>query len=249
MGDLFTLGVGGRQSGGWSNKLIWGDNKLVLSALKNGPLRKEIEDAGGLKLVYIDPPFDVGADFSFEIEVGSGGSNVTKEPSVIEDIAYRDTWGSGIDSFSAMIFERLNAIHSLMHPEGSIFVHCDWRVTAEIRIMLNEIFHKDRLRNEIIWCFTGPGSPGMRQYNRKHNTIWWFSKGDNWLFNDREIRTAHNEKTSQNFRAGLAGSGFVADTYALDEKGKIPESWWEFAIAQRFPVDGVKRSGYATEKP
>ena len=68
--DLFALGAGGRQSGGWVNKLIWGDNKLVLASLKNGPLRKRIEDAGGLKLVYIDPPFDVGADFSFEVEIG-----------------------------------------------------------------------------------------------------------------------------------------------------------------------------------
>ena len=59
-----------RQSHGWSNKLIWGDNKLVLSSLKNGPLRREIEAAGGLKLIYIDPPFDVGADFSVNIEVG-----------------------------------------------------------------------------------------------------------------------------------------------------------------------------------
>ncbi len=69
--DLFSLDrATGRQSGGWTNKLIWGDNKLVLSSLKNGPLRREIEKAGGLKLVYIDPPFDVGADFSIELEVG-----------------------------------------------------------------------------------------------------------------------------------------------------------------------------------
>ena len=77
--DLFALDQkSGRQSGGWTNKLIWGDNKLVLSSLKNGPLRREIEAAGGLKLVYIDPPFDVGADFSFEIEIGE--ESFTKEP-------------------------------------------------------------------------------------------------------------------------------------------------------------------------
>ena len=92
--DLFAFDAKtGRQSGGWTNKLIWGDNKLILSSLKNGPLRREIEAAGGLKLVYIDPPFDVGADFSVELEVG--GESLTKEPSVIEEIAYRDTWGQG----------------------------------------------------------------------------------------------------------------------------------------------------------
>lgn len=88
VGGLFDLDLAtGRQMGGWSNKLIWGDNKLVLSSLKNGPLRREIEEAGGLKLVYIDPPFDVGADFSFEVEVGE--ESLTKEPSAIEELAYR----------------------------------------------------------------------------------------------------------------------------------------------------------------
>ena len=87
-GDLF--GAGGRQTGGWSNKLIWGDNKLILSSLKGGPLRNQIEAAGGLKLVYIDPPFDVGADFSFEIDIGD--QSLTKDPTSIETIAYNDTW-------------------------------------------------------------------------------------------------------------------------------------------------------------
>ncbi|MEO7026172.1 MAG: hypothetical protein ABI056_01310, partial [Caulobacteraceae bacterium] len=84
-GDLFSVGAGGRQAGGWSNKLIWGDNKLVLASLKGGPLRREIEAAGGLKLVYIDPPFDVGADFSFTLEVG--GEDLIKAPTVLEDVA------------------------------------------------------------------------------------------------------------------------------------------------------------------
>ena len=75
----------GRQSHGWTNKLIWGDNKLILASLKAGPLRKQIEDAGGLKLIYIDPPFDVGADFSMDIEIG--GETLTKEPNILEQIA------------------------------------------------------------------------------------------------------------------------------------------------------------------
>jgi adenine-specific DNA-methyltransferase len=248
MGDLFAMDqASGRQSGGWSNKLIWGDNKLVLAALRNGPLRKEIENAGGLKLVYIDPPFDVGADFSFEIEVG--GDSITKHPSLIEDVAYRDTWGRGKDSYITMIYERLILIHSLLAPDGSVFVHCDYRVSALIRMVLDELFSENNIRNEIIWCFTGPGSPGMKQFNRKHNNIYWYSKSSSWIFNDDNIRVGHSEKTSSNFKGGLVGSGFVAETYELDKNGKIPESWWEFAIAQRYPVDGIKRTGYATEKP
>jgi site-specific DNA-methyltransferase (adenine-specific)/adenine-specific DNA-methyltransferase len=89
----------------------------------------------------------------------------------------------------------------------------------------------------------------MAQFNRKHNTIYWYSRSKNdWIFNDKSIRVAHDEKTTDNFKGGLAGSGFRSDTYDLPE-GKIPESWWEMAIAQRFPVDGIKRAGYPTEKP
>lgn len=243
--DLFDSR--GRQLKGWTNKLIWGDNKLILSSLKAGPLRKQIEEAGGLKLIYIDPPFDVGADFSLDIEIG--GETFHKEPNLLEQIAYRDTWGRGADSFVSMIYERLVLMRDLLADDGSIFVHCDWRVTAYIRLAMDEIFGKDNIRNEIIWTFTGPGSPGMQQFNRKHNTIYWYSRSKtSWKFNDKEIRVEHDEKTAGNFKGGLEGSGFRGDSYALPE-GKIPESWWEMAIAQRFPVDGIKRVGYPTEKP
>ena len=245
--DLFSTDARGRQLKGWTNKLIWGDNKLILSSLKNGLLREEIEAQGGLKLIYIDPPFDVGADFSMDIEIG--GDTFTKKPNILEEIAYRDTWGKGADSFIAMIYERLILMRDLLAEDGSIYVHCDWRVTSYIREVLDEVFGKENIRNELIWTFTGPGSPGMQQYNRKHNTIYWYGKSkDKWIFNDDAIRTAHHEKTSGNFKSGLEGSGFRADTYELPS-GKIPESWWEMAIAQRFPVDGIKRVGYPTEKP
>ena len=91
--DLFD--PGGRQLRGWTNKLIWGDNKLILASLRNGAMREEIEKAGGLRLIYIDPPFDVGADFSMPIPVGDGENTLTKQPNVLEELAYRDTWGRG----------------------------------------------------------------------------------------------------------------------------------------------------------
>ena len=243
--DLFD--PRGRQLRGWTNKLIWGDNKLILSSLKSGALRAQIEEAGGLKLIYIDPPFDVGADFSMDIEIG--GETFHKEPNLLEQIAYRDTWGRGADSFIAMIYERLILMRDLLAEDGSIFVHCDWRVTGYMRLALDEVFGKDNLRNEIIWTFTGPGSPGMSQFNRKHNTIYWYGRSkETWQFNDKSIRVPHDEKTAGNFKGGLEGSGFKADSYELPD-GKIPESWWEMAIAQRFPVDRIKRVGYPTEKP
>ena len=146
-GSLFD--ISGRQIKGWSNKLIWGDNKLILSSLKNGPLRKQIEAEGGLKLIYIDPPFDVGADFSMNIEIGE--ESFTKKPSVIEEIAYRDTWGRGADSFIAMIYERLKLMHGLLTDDGSIYVHCDYRLNSYIRLILDDIFGCDRFRNEVTW--------------------------------------------------------------------------------------------------
>ncbi len=248
-GDMFEMfDTRGRQLKGWTNKLIWGDNKLILSSLANGPIRDEIEKEGGLKLIYIDPPFAVGADFGFEIEIG--GEKAEKRQSIIEEIAYRDTWGKGISSYLSMMYERLKLMHNLLSDEGSIYVHCDWRMTSYLRLLLNDIFGSsiENFRNEIIWCYQGPGSPGMKQFNRKHDNILWYSKSDKWIFNDNQIRMAHSEKTKDNFKEGLRGSGFIGDNYELND-GKIPEDWWEMAIAQRFPNDGVKRTGYPTEKP
>jgi site-specific DNA-methyltransferase (adenine-specific)/adenine-specific DNA-methyltransferase len=183
------------------------------------------------------------------MDIEIGGETFHKEPNLLEQIAYRDTWGRGADSFISMIYERLILMRDLLAEDGSIYVHCDWRVTGYMRLALDEVFGKDNIRNEIIWAFTGPGSPGMQQFNRNHNTIYWYSRSkDRWIFEDKDIRVEHDEKTAGNFKAGLEGSGFRSDTYELPA-GKIPESWWEMAIAQRFPVDGIKRVGYPTEKP
>ena len=147
------LDTSGRQVKGWTNKLIWGDNKLILASLKGGALRRQIEDAGGLKLIYIDPPFDVGADFSMDIEIG--GETFHKEPNLLEQIAYRDTWGRGADSFIAMIYERLILMRDLMHAEGSVYLHCDWKTSGFIRIAMDEVFGKNNFRNEVIWHYPG----------------------------------------------------------------------------------------------
>ncbi|WP_449447769.1 DNA methyltransferase [Thermomonas brevis] len=170
----------GRQTQGWTNKLIWGDNKLILSSLKAGALRRQIEDAGGLKLIYIDPPFDVGADFSMDIEIG--GETFHKEPNLLEQIAYRDTWGRGADSFISMIYERLILMRDLMHPDGTIYVHCDWRVNSFIRQCLDEIFGRDNFFAHIVWCYQTRQFP-KSHWNRKHDDIIAFSKSGASIFN------------------------------------------------------------------
>ncbi len=178
-GSLFGVDERGRQLKGWTNKLIWGDNKLVLSSLKNGPLREEIEAQGGIKLIYIDPPFDVGADFSMDIEIG--GDTFTKRPNILEEMAYRDTWGKGADSFISMIYERLVLMRDLLAEDGSIYVHCDWRVNSFIRQVLDEVFGQNRFVNEIVWKRQSAKSgafDGIGQFGRIHESIYFYSKSE-----------------------------------------------------------------------
>jgi len=190
------LDTGGRQIKGWTNKLIWGDNKLILASLKSGALRRQIEDAGGLKLIYIDPPFDVGADFSMDIEIG--GETFHKEPNLLEQIAYRDTWGRGADSFIAMIYERLILMRDLMHSEGSIYVHCDPRVNGFIRLAMNEIFGAELFRNEIVWQRTS-SRKGVNQLGRVHDLIYFYSKGSSLVWNPPAVEQTEETARGHDF--------------------------------------------------
>lgn len=184
--ELFD--ISGRQVKDWTNKLIWGDNKLILSSLKNGPMRKEIEAQGGLKLIYIDPPFDVGADFSMNIQIGDpakGGqvNEFTKKPSVIEEVAYRDTWGKGADSFIAMIYERLKIMRDLLADDGSIYVHTDWRVNSFMRLVLDEIFGGDYFRSEIVWKKTNSPKSQSVGFGNQYDSIFYYAKSDKNIHN------------------------------------------------------------------
>lgn len=189
----------GRQLKGWTNKLIWGDNKLILSSLKNGPLREEIEKQGGLKLIYIDPPFDVGADFSMDIEIG--GDTFTKKPNILEEIAYRDTWGKGADSFISMIYERLILMRDLLADDGSIYVHCDWRVNAFLRMVMDEIFGAERFQNHIVWKrtpFAGSSKARAYKYPTNHDSLFFYSKSD--TFNFTQQYNPHSEDYLTRFK-------------------------------------------------
>ena len=168
----------GRQLKGWTNKLIWGDNKLILSSLKNGPLREEIEKQGGLKLICTDPPFDVGADFSMDIEIG--GDTFTKKPNILEEIAYRDTWGKGTDSFIAMIYERLVLMRDLLAEDGSIYVHCDWRVSSYLRLALDEVF--GTFISEIAWKKLRSAKSQSAHFSNIKDSIFIYSKTKNPTF-------------------------------------------------------------------
>ncbi len=200
----------GRQLKGWTNKLIWGDNKLILSSLKNGPLREEIEAQGGLKLIYIDPPFDVGADFSMDIEIG--GDTFTKKPNILEEIAYRDTWGKGADSFIAMIYERLVLMRDLLAEDGSIYVHCDWRVNSFIRLVMDEVFGGDFFNNEITWkrSTVKGGKTNSNQMARNHDSLLYYSNSNKRIFNRQYLPFSEEYKSRFNKDDG-DGKGLYRD--------------------------------------
>ncbi len=138
--DVYEGKEGDTFEEGWRNKLIWGDNLLVMgSLLKNF--------AGKIDLIYIDPPFATGADFSFTAPIGEEGDEVFKEQSVIEEKAYRDTWGRGDSSFLAMMHQRLALMRDLLTNDGSLFLHCDWHVGHYLKSMCDEVFGRDRMVN------------------------------------------------------------------------------------------------------
>ena len=190
--DLFD--ERGRQRKGWTNKLIWGDNKLILSSLKNGPMREEIEAQGGLKLIYIDPPFDVGADFSMDIEVGD--DTFTKKPNILEEIAYRDTWGKGADSFIAMIYERLILMRDLLAEDGSIYVHCDWHIGHSLKCTIDEVFGEENFKNHISWKRSTPRGNATRRFPELTDFILFYTKTGTSLWNEQygEYRPEYIEK-------------------------------------------------------
>lgn len=276
--DLFHTDFRGRQLTGWTNKLIWGDNKLILSSLKNGPLREAIEKEGGIKLIYIDPPFDVGANFSMKIPIGD--DSFTKEAGLLEDLAYRDTWGKGTDSWISMIYERLKLMRDLMANDGSIYVHCDWRVNSLLKLVMDEVF-PDYDYTEIMWLCGLMGSGDI--YPKAHETILYYRK-NNSIFNipqraglsPRITKALQKDKKGWYYTRGQESSGgkkhlksYIATDPNLSKQEAIdyankkrPQPAWSVWVGKKdlaksfndFPVGTYAYSpkenvGYPTQKP
>jgi len=158
---------------GWRNKLVWGDNLYVMGSLLE-------HFAGKIDLIYIDPPFATGADFSFR--TGIGDERIVKEQSIIEEKAYRDTWGMGLDSYLQMMYERSRLMYELLAESGSIYVHLDYHVSHQIKIALDEIFGAGGFLNEIVWKRTSAHGSADR-YGPVHDTILYYTKGQERTWN------------------------------------------------------------------
>ncbi len=239
----------GRQLKGWTNKLIWGDNKLILSSLANGPMREEIEREGGIKLIYIDPPFAVGADFSFNIEIH--GETAEKKQSVIEEIAYRDTWGKGISSYLTMMYERLKLMHSLLAENGCIYVHIDSTVGAFMKLLLDDVFGNQNFVNDIVWRYMKFAASGQG-FSRNHDTILLYKKNEKLIYN--ELRIPVKEQRKQTAR--IWDSKLKKAVQKKDEHGnliyydqvdkKVDDVWEDIQIVNPMAYE---RLDYPTQKP
>ena len=124
----------------WRNRLIWGDKKYVLPSLLP-------EFAGKVDLIYIDPPFDTGADFSFTATIPvhqeENGRSFEKEPSILEQKAYRDTWGRGIDSYLHWFCETMTILYELLVQGGSAYIHLDERMSRHAKVILDEVWTRE----------------------------------------------------------------------------------------------------------
>lgn len=166
----------------WRNKLIWGDNQLIMESLISN-------FSNSIDLIYIDPPFAVGSDFKLQINIGE--EDLTKEASMVEEVAYRDTWGKGNDSYVPMIDARLRLMKQLMSTDSFIVVHVDWHVSHLIRMQLDEIFGADNFVNEIIWHYYNKYSAAKAAFPRAHDNLFVYKKGNPGNINEtRETREA-----------------------------------------------------------
>ena len=236
--DLFETQT--KRKDDFRNRLIWGDNKVVMASLLP-------EFRGKINLIYADPPFNVGANFEMAVPVGEESERIDKDQSTLEAVAYCDMWGKGTDSYLHFMYERLTLMRDLLADDGSIYLHCDPTMSHYLKLLMDEVFGEDHFRNEIVWCYTGPSSPNTRQFNRKHDIILWYSKGDKWTFNPDMIRIPHKKPIGA---GGTSTKWLKSESEDLGEKyksGKIPETWWtDFT-----PVGRIKTEllGYPTQKP
>ncbi len=245
----------------WFNRMIYGDNLLAMQALLAGDSSTGFPSMRGkIDLIYIDPPFDSKADYRTKIHLPS--ADIESKPTVIEQFAYADTWKNGTVSYLQMIVPRLILMRELLSEQGSIYVHIDWHVGHYVKVIMDEIFGRNNLINEIIWCYTQGGRP-VEGYPNKHDNIFWYAKTkEKFIFNKKDVRIPYDlysDKSSSAFtKTDETGRKYytkwVGDKeykYFQDE-GKSPYDWWEDIpkVTGRAAVaEDTELTGYFTQKP
>lgn len=227
------------------NKLIWGDNKLALASLLE-------KFEGTIDLIYIDPPFDVGADFTMSIAIGDEAQMAAKDQSILEMVAYRDMWGRGADSYLQMLFERLTLMKRLLSNTGSIFVHCDWHMSHMIRSLLDVVFGHDHFVNEIVWHYYNKMQGNVGHFPKNNDTIFWYRNGDKFKFTpqkeDRPETTKQIKRVWDKEKGKIVNAkGPDGKVIYIDSDERGVDSVWYLSMLQ--PADRTENLGYATQKP
>ena len=248
--ELFASG----RDSEWRNRLIWGDRKYVLPSLLP-------EFAGKVRLIYIDPPFNTDADFSFTATIPNHSDNeeeatavFTKEPSILEQKAYRDTWGRGLDSYLQWFFETTVLLRELLTEDGSIYVHCDWHVGHYAKAVLDEVFGADNFRNEIVWKRKGGSANPQNRLGVVTDSLLWFSNGERITFNQQFTKESDeakkyieerfnrvDEKTGRHYMDSPLVSPNPRPNLTYEYKGyPPPPSGWSISkeIMQKWDKDG-----------
>jgi site-specific DNA-methyltransferase (adenine-specific) len=227
---VFPRGIGYPQDKPASS-LILGENLAVISSLL-------AEYEGRLDLIYADPPFFTNKHFPARIGRGED-SRRPAEWQLAE--GYTDQWND-LDSYLDFLYPRLALMKRLLSPRGSLYLHLDWHASAYARLLLDELFGREHLINEIIWTYHGP-SPIRRAFNRKHDTILAYAMSADYIFNADAVRAPYNPSTVKTFASSRkAGFGKIPDLL----RGKVPEDWWYFPVVARLHNE---RTGYPTQKP
>ena len=161
------------------NRLIYGDNLLAMAALLAGD-DETPSMRGKIDLIYIDPPFDSKADYRTKINLPSG--DIEQKPTAIEQFAYSDTWQDGTASYLEMIIPRLSLIRELLSDKGSLYIHIDWHIGHYVKIIADEVFGKEKFKNEISWKRSAIASNVNKQWRNSHDTLLFYSKAENSIF-------------------------------------------------------------------
>ena len=213
------------------NRLIWGDNLGIMAGLLT-------DYENRIDLIYADPPFYTNR--KYPARIGRGEDSRKPDQWQLAE-GYPDAWPD-LDSYLDFLYQRLALMYRLLAKHGTLYLHLDWHADAYGRLLLDELFGPEHLLNEIIWTYHGP-SPIRRAFNRKHDTILAYVKGDPYTFNADQVREPYNPSTVKTFKSSpKAGFGKMPDL----DRGKVPEDWWYFPVVARMHNE---RSGYPTQKP
>lgn len=228
----------GESMDGWMNEIYWGDNLQVTSHL----LKKY---RGKVDLIYIDPPYDSKADYKRKISLK--GKELRGDYTTFEEKQYTDIWTN--DEYLQYMYERFILLKELLSSNGSLFLHCDYRKIHHLRCLIEEIFGNDCLINELIWCYHGATSPGMKCFARKHDNILWIAKNINdYVFNVDKVRVPYADATLARAESPTHHGAWNQGTVQLNDIGKFPEDWFNDVKAMQY-TSPKERYNYPTQKP